>query len=128
MKVIFFDGICGLCNHFVDFMLKVDRKGLYRFSPLQSDFARSQLPPAMTENLKTLVLLDEGRIFTKSEAVIRILTYIGGPWKMVYVGRLLPKFILDKAYDLISENRYRLFGRKDTCRIPTEEERNRFVI
>jgi predicted DCC family thiol-disulfide oxidoreductase YuxK len=128
MKVIFFDGVCGLCNNFVDFVLKVDKKRLYKFSPLQSEFARNHLPLTLTEDMKSVVLFDEGKIFIKSEAVVKILSDIGGAWKIATFARLLPKFISDKAYDMVAENRYKLFGRKETCRLPTPEERSRFVI
>lgn len=128
MKVIFFDGVCGLCNGFIDFIMKVDKDLLFHFSPLQSDYARSHLPPEYTEDLKSVVYLKDNKIFSKSEAVIEILRDIGGFWKLASIGSLLPGFLRDKAYDMIAQNRYSLFGKKETCRLPTPEERGRFVI
>lgn len=128
MKVIFFDGVCGLCNGFVDFIIKIDKKGEFKFSPLQSDYALKNLPAEYTKDLKSIVYLDNGKVLSRSEAVIKILNDIGGIWKMAAIGKWLPATLRDAAYDMVAQNRYHLFGRKETCRIPTPEERSRFVI
>lgn len=129
MKVIFFDGYCGLCNGFVDFILKIDKEAKFKFSPLQSEFAAQRLPEAYTKDLKSVVYLDDkNNLYTKSEAVMKILSDIGGVWKSALVGKLLPESLRDHAYNMVAENRYKLFGKKDTCRLPTPEERTRFII
>lgn len=125
--IIFFDGVCGLCNGFVDFIMAIDHKKRFLFSPLQSEFAKTHLPPEMTQDLKSVVLLSEGKLHTKSAAVIKVMSEIGGIWKVVTLGKLLPAALSNKVYDMVAENRYRLFGKKETCRLPTEEERQRFV-
>lgn len=128
MKVIFFDGVCGLCNGFVDFILKIDKKEKFLFCPLQSDYAKKNLPAEYSHDLKSVVYLHEGKIHSRSDAVIQILSEIGGPWSLAFAGKILPTCIRDRAYNLIAENRYKIFGKKETCRLPTPEERARFVI
>jgi predicted DCC family thiol-disulfide oxidoreductase YuxK len=128
MRVIYFDGVCGLCNRFVDFILKIDRRRRFTFSPLQSDYAKANLPSAYTQDLKSVVYQTEDAVYVRSEAVMRILCDVGGVWRAAGLGGVLPASIRDRAYDLVAENRYKLFGRKETCRLPTPEERSRFVI
>lgn len=127
MKVIFFDGVCGLCNGFVDFVLKIDKKNEFMFSPLQSDYAKNHLPEEYTKDLKSVVYFNDGKIISRSAAVIKILSEIGGIWKFATIGNVLPEKLRDSAYDMVAKNRYKLFGRKETCRLPTPEERARFV-
>lgn len=127
-QVIFFDGVCGLCNGFVDFVISADKKNKFLFSPLQSEFAQKELPIEMTRDLTSVVLLKNGRTFRKSEAVLEVLGDLGGIWKISTLGKVLPPFIADKAYDLVAQNRYRLFGKKETCRLPSAEERKKFVL
>lgn len=98
------------------------------FSPLQSDFARLNLSQEYTNDLKTLVLMKDGKLYVKSWAIIHILLEIGGIWKIVLIGRLFPRFLLDNLYDLVAKYRYKTFGKKKNCRIPTPEEKSRFVI
>ncbi len=128
MKIIFFDGVCGLCDGFVNFILKIDKEKKFMFSPLQSDFARLNLSQEYTNDLKTLVLMKDGKLYLKSWAIIHILLEIGGIWKIVLIGRLFPRFLLDNLYDLVAKYRYKTFGKKKNCRIPTPEEKSRFVI
>jgi predicted DCC family thiol-disulfide oxidoreductase YuxK len=127
-KVVFFDGVCGLCNGFVDFVIKHDSKKSFHFSPLQSDYAKQMLSTELTNDLKTVVVQIEGKIYKKSEAVFEVLKNLGAPWSMAVMLQILPSSLLNWAYDLIASNRYRLFGKKSTCRIPTPEERERFIL
>ncbi len=128
MKIIFFDGVCGLCDGFVNFILKIDKEKKFVFSPLQSDFARLNLSQEYTDDLKTLVLMEDGRLYLKSRAIIHILLEIGGIWKIALIGKLFPRFLLDSLYDLVAKYRYETFGKKKNCRLPTPEEKSRFVI
>lgn len=126
-NVIFFDGYCGLCNGFVDFVMSIDKEEKFKFSPLQSEFAQRNLPPEMTANLDSVVFLKEGKTYRKSKAVIRILEDMGGIWKFATIGKVMPETLLNSAYDLVAKNRYKLFGKKETCRLPTPAERARFI-
>lgn len=128
MKVIFFDGYCGLCNGFVDFMMRVDRKAVFKFSPLQSEFAMANLKPEDVTDLKSLVVLVEGETHRKAKGVLLALSSLGGWWKLISILRIIPASILNFCYDLIATNRYRLFGKRQTCRLPTPEERTRFIL
>lgn len=127
MKIIFFDGVCGLCNGFVDFILKVDKHQSFTFSPLQSEYAAQHLSAEHIKDLTSVVYLKDGKKFLKSRAVIEILSDIGGVWKLAVIGKAIPDPLRNKAYDLVAANRYKFFGKKETCRLPTPEERARFL-
>ena len=126
-RVIFFDGVCGLCNGFVDFVLPRDKNKALLFSPLQSEKAAEYLSPELVEDLTTIVFYDAGKIYVRSEAVLRALAYLGSFWKILPGFLVLPAFIRDSLYRFIATNRYRWFGEKETCRLPTADERERFL-
>lgn len=126
--VIFFDGVCGLCNGFVDFVLSQDKNKKFLFSPLQSDFAKKNLPAPFTEDLTSVVLMINGETLSKTDAVLRVMKELGSGWRILTIGQYLPAFLRNKLYDMVATNRYRLFGKKETCRLPTEEERQRFIL
>lgn len=127
-NVIFFDGVCGLCNRFVDFVMGIDDDSEFIFSPLQGEFARKVLPSQYVTDMKSVVLLKKNKeLYTQSNAVIEILGEVGGIWSLAKVANILPQGILDKAYDMVAENRYDLFGKREECRIPTAEERSKFI-
>ncbi|MFN8791716.1 MAG: thiol-disulfide oxidoreductase DCC family protein [Bdellovibrionales bacterium] len=126
--VLFFDGVCGLCSAAVDFVMARDRRAQFHFSPLQSDYAKTHLEPALYESLGTLVLRVDGQVLTKSDAVIKIAELLGGVWRIAILGRLFPRAVRDALYDFVARHRYRWFGKKETCRLPTPEERARFYL
>ncbi len=126
--VVFFDGVCGLCNRFVDFVLRRDPKGLFLFSPLQGETAARRLDTADIADLKTVVVFDGDRAYRKSAAVIRVLGRLGGFWRAAAgLMWIVPRPIRDLGYSWIANNRYAIFGKKETCRLPTAEERSRFL-
>lgn len=127
--VIFFDGVCNLCNTSVQFIIKLDKKALFRFSSLQSEYAQSVLPLTLSDtgNLQSLVLKSQGKFLTKSSAVLGIVKHLSSPWSLMYVFILIPKFIRDGLYILIAKNRYKWFGRRDECMIPSEDLNSRFI-
>jgi predicted DCC family thiol-disulfide oxidoreductase YuxK len=127
-SILFFDGVCGLCNKSVDFVLVRDRRGAIQFAPLQGDTARHLLPPADRENLDSMVLWVKGQSYRKSAAVVRVLWRLSAGWQIL--GTLLwliPLPLRNLGYSLIARNRYRFFGKKETCRMPSPEERQRFL-
>lgn len=127
--VFFFDGVCGLCDGTVSFVMKVDKKKTLRFSPLQSEYARKELPPVWTADLQSMVLKDGGQVYTQSDAVLRVLEYLGGFWWILgRTLRLVPKKLRDPIYSLIAKYRYKIFGVKSECRIPSPQERSRFIL
>lgn len=128
MKIIYFDGVCGLCNGFVDFVLKIDSKKIFKFSPLQGNYASTQLPKYLTEELSSVAVSVDGKVYTKAEAVTTILTEIGGIWSCVKIFSLFPLTMQNTIYDFVARHRYHIFGKKNSCRLPTADEKERFVI
>ena len=126
--IVFFDGVCGLCSAFVDFLFKYDQRAIFKVATLQGKIAADELkdlPEA--KNIKSIVLKDEKGIHLRSSAVLKILTRLGGVWTLTYPFFLVPTPIRDWIYEFIAKNRYEWFGKKETCRIPTAEERSRFL-
>jgi len=126
-QILFFDGVCGLCNRVVDFLMRISAEHSLKFAPLQGATAKEILPKKYVENLDTLVYFRDGKLWTKADAVARILQDIGGIWALAAVLRFLPAFVTNFGYDLVATNRYKIFGKKASCRMPTPEERARFL-
>ncbi|AFC33131.1 YuxK [Paenibacillus mucilaginosus 3016] len=127
--VIFYDGVCGFCQKIVQFILPRDPEGKFRFVAIQSEFGRRVLTEhgLDPEELSTFVLLDRGKIYTRSTAGLRVLRELGGLWKLLYLFIIVPRPLRDLVYKLIASNRYRLFGRTDACMLPRPQERARFL-
>lgn len=126
--VLFFDGVCGLCSSVVDFVLSEDREERFIFSPLQSEYATQRLTSQQTQNLESLVLIEEGKVYEKSDAVIRIGLNLGGIYRTAGLFRTIPRSLRDKIYDYVAKHRYRWFGKQETCRLPTPAEKTRFRL
>lgn len=129
MKIVFFDGHCGLCNHLVDWLIRRDKKSVLKFAPLQGPTARKLLPesPDPGGEVFTVLYLREGKIHDRSTAALLCLVDIGGPWKTAGAFLLLPKLLRDLIYNLVVRARYLLVSRLETCRIPLPEERLRIL-
>jgi predicted DCC family thiol-disulfide oxidoreductase YuxK len=126
--IVYFDGECNLCNRLVDFVIRRDRRRRFRFAPLQGETARRHLPASLTgTGLETIVLERETGLQFRSDAVLAILATLGGPWSGFGILRVLPRTLRDGAYNYIARNRFRWFGRRETCRVPTLEERRSFL-
>jgi predicted DCC family thiol-disulfide oxidoreductase YuxK len=125
MNLILFDGVCNLCNGFVSFIIGQDKNGVFKFASLQSSYAEKLLNEDSQE-LNTVIFFDGTYFFKKSDAVFQIAKQLPN-FKWVAVFSFLPKFIRDGIYDLIARNRYKIFGKRDVCRIPTKELQNRFL-
>lgn len=130
--VIFFDGVCGLCNRFVDFVIKRDSGRIFRFSPLQGkNFEELRGKYPWVEGQNSIVVLfrivNRDVVFFRSRAVFFILNELGGGWKILSILKVIPAPITDLVYRIISKIRYRLFGKKESCRLPTPEERTVFL-
>ena len=132
--VIVFDGVCVLCNGWVAFLLRHDRRGRYRYAAMQSDAGRALLashgldPDDPASFL--LVERDVGaqpRISTESDAIRRVLAGLGGSWRVAHLVALLPRPLRDAAYRWLARNRYRWFGRHEACSVPAPEHRQRFL-
>ncbi|MGZ3744956.1 MAG: thiol-disulfide oxidoreductase DCC family protein [Pseudobdellovibrionaceae bacterium] len=125
--IIFFDGICPLCNGFVDQVVRKDHKFQFLFAPLQGETAKENLPFLDPSHLETIVLLESERKYERADAILRILTRLGGFYKMFIIGYLLPSFARDALYSWVARHRYSWFGQLDSCRLPTPNETMRFL-
>lgn len=126
-KILFFDGVCNLCNWFIDFSIRRDKSGKIFFSPLQSDIALKKLGPQYTKGLPSVVYFREGEVFSESTAALIVLSDLGGVLALFRVFLIIPKIFRDPVYRWIARNRYRWFGRRETCRLPSEHEKTRFL-
>ena len=126
MRVIYFDGYCGLCDRLVRFVLPRDHRGRYHFATLSGTTAAARLGPEAAGS-ETVVLDDEGRLRIRSDAALAILAGLGGPWMLLGVLRVIPRPVRDAVYDWIARHRHRWFGRLEACRVPTPAERARFL-
>ena len=130
--VLLYDGVCGFCNWTVQTLLRCDPSGRLRFAALQSEYGRTIVSrhPNL-EGVDSVVLIepsnDGERVSVRSTAALRLVGYLGGAWRLLLVLYLIPVPIRDAGYDLFARYRYRLFGRLDTCAIPTPEVRARFL-
>lgn len=129
MKVILFDGVCNLCNGSVNWVIDHDKKELFKFAALQSDFGKQTISKAgLTQNyLNTIVLVDGSAIYTKADAVLEILKQIGGIYSLAVIFYVVPAFLRNYLYDIVAANRYKWFGKSDSCRVPTAELKARFL-
>lgn len=128
-KVILFDGVCNFCNYWVNFVIKRDKNDLFRFASLQSEYAQDILKniKLSTEDFDTFVLIDSDKFYKKSTAALMVLKHISGWLKIIYPLIILPKGIRDLIYSVIAKYRYKIFGRSELCRIPSEFEKSKFL-
>lgn len=126
-KIVFFDGVCGVCNWSVDLLLKLDDERELWFSPIQGEAAKVILPEDRRGNVDTICFWDGERLFVRTDALLEIGRTLGGIFWVFYPLKVLPAEWRDWAYDAFAKRRYRWFGKKEACRIPTPEERARFL-
>ncbi len=126
--VVFFDGFCGLCSGAVDFLIARDTQKKFKYSPLQGEYIKALNVNIDTNNLDTLYVYDGFKIFEKTKAWTLLAYELGGFWKFLSIcSKIVPVFILDFFYDLIARYRYKIFGKKETCRLPSPEQRDLFL-
>jgi predicted DCC family thiol-disulfide oxidoreductase YuxK len=134
VHLVLYDGVCGLCNRLLQFLLKHDHRSVFSFASLQS--ARGKAMVARwggdPEDLTSFYVVadfrtTQARVVTKSDAALFVTHELGWPWTLARVGGVLPLALRDRLYDVIARNRYRVFGRYEQCLIPSEESRGRFV-
>jgi predicted DCC family thiol-disulfide oxidoreductase YuxK len=126
--IIFFDGVCAMCNTFVNLVLRVDRGETFLFAPLQGTTARELLPSLPEDPSEwSMIYLDERGIHDQSDASLQVYRRLGGIWRLLSLAQYIPRSIRNPIYRVIARNRYRWFGRKEQCRIPSARERQRFL-
>ena len=135
MLIVLYDGVCGLCNRLVQFLIKRDKRGSLRFASLQSEFAakvlsRHGIDPADLDTVHVVMNYEQPdeRILNRSDAILRASRQLGGFWKTVALaGRIIPRPLRDLVYRFVAGNRYRVFGKYDTCMLPEPGQRSRFI-
>jgi predicted DCC family thiol-disulfide oxidoreductase YuxK len=127
--LILFDGVCNFCNASINFVIDHDRAGRFRFASLQSDYGQSVLSQYNKNNtdFDSVLLVSEGNLYEKSAAALEIARYLDG-YAWLYGFRFIPTFIRNFVYDIVARYRYRIFGKSNTCRLPTEAEKYLFMI
>lgn len=128
--VILFDGVCNLCNQSVQFIIRKDKKKQFYFASLQGQTGQDLLDrfDLSKDHFSSFVLVQNDKVYTKSTAVLRLMKLLGGWWKLWYAFAIVPPFIRDAAYSFVAANRYRWFGKRESCMLPTPELSSRFLV
>lgn len=135
MPIILYDGVCGLCNSLVQFLIKRDKRGALRFASLQSDFAakvlgRHGIDPTDLDTVHVVVNYEQPdeRVLNRSDAILRAWSELGGFWKtLAAIAQIVPRALRDLVYRFVAGNRYRVFGKYETCMLPDPNQRSRFL-
>ena len=127
--LLLFDGVCNLCNSSVQFVIKHDKKQQFLFSSLQSDAAKEILLQydETNLNLDSIILIYNAKIYSKSSAILKIVKLLGDFYSFGIIFYIIPKFIRDKVYDFIAKNRYKWYGKRESCMLPNKDLKNRFL-
>ena len=128
-KIIFYDGHCNLCNGFVNAIIKLDKKSIFLFAPLNGNHAKNLLKKNKIKNttIDSVVLFNNNNISYKSKAVIEILISLGGIYRVLVMTKIIPRAILDWLYDIVAKNRYSWFGKHDRCMVPDKKIISKFL-
>jgi predicted DCC family thiol-disulfide oxidoreductase YuxK len=133
-RIVLYDGLCGMCDAVVQFLLRRDRKDAFRFAPQQGEAARQVLARHALDSatMETICVIEnynspQEAVYTRSDAALLIAEGLGGIWTLTLAARLLPRSFRDACYDFVARNRYRIFGRRTECRLPCEEDKHRFL-
>lgn len=127
--IVLFDGVCNFCNSSVNFIIERDRAGYFKFAPLQSEIGEKLLAENGVDRVETdsVVLIEDGKVYTHSTAALRVARRLDGAWRWLSYLTFVPRVVRDAAYKLFARYRYRLFGKKDECMLPSPEIRARFL-
>lgn len=127
--IILFDGVCNLCNHSVQFVIRHDNKKLFRFAALQSEIGQQLMKQNDLESAgnNTIILIQSNKHFTRSTAALLVCKQLNGAWKILFGFIIVPQFLRDAVYNFVAKNRFRFFGKKDECMIPTKDLMDRFL-
>ncbi len=127
--VLLFDGVCNLCNGLVQFVIRRDPEGHFRFASLQSEAGQTLAAEAglPTDDLTTAVLYHQGHFHLKSDMALEVARQLGGFWRVFYAFRIIPRAIRNAVYDWVARNRYQWFGKRESCMIPTPDLKARFL-
>lgn len=128
--VVLFDGVCHLCNSSVNFIIRHDPRKQFKFTPLQSSTGQDLLREygLATENFETVVLIEDRKSYTRSTAALRVARRLNNLWPLTYMFIIIPQFMRDAIYVLIAKNRYKWFGKREICMMPTPDVKERFLL
>jgi predicted DCC family thiol-disulfide oxidoreductase YuxK len=128
-NILLFDGVCNLCNGAINFIIDIDKKGVIKFASLQSAIGQEllQMHQLPTQNFNSLVFVHEGKAYQKSTGVLLLAKELGGVYQLAVLLLVVPRFIRDFVYDQVAQNRYKWFGKSDSCRMPTPALKARFL-
>jgi len=128
-KIILFDGVCNLCNNSVTFVIKRDKKDKFRFAALQEDAGKRLIEQYGIDTSKTdsIILIENGKAYVKSTAALRVARHLGGLYPLSYAFMIIPNFIRNWVYDYVARNRYKWYGKKESCMIPTPDLKEKFL-
>lgn len=126
--LLLFDGVCNLCNGFVQWVIVRDKKGVFKFAALQSETGQQELKKLgkNTETFDSVVLIAGSKVFTQSDAAIEVAAQLGGIWSFTPILRVFPRFLRNAVYNWVARNRYRWFGKREQCMLPRPEWKDRF--
>ena len=128
-KIILFDGVCNLCNSSVTFVIQRDKKDVFRFAALQEPVGQLLIKKHQIDTSKTdsIILIDGNKAYVKSTAALKVARHLGGAYPLLYSFMIVPNFIRNWVYDYIAKNRYKWYGKKESCMIPTPELKSKFL-
>lgn len=126
-RIVYFDGVCSVCNGFVDFLISRDRNHSLQYATLQGETAKNNLDEELYKNMNSIIFQSDEKVYTRSNAALMALSSLGGFWKFAVWLRLIPQIIRDCVYRVIAKNRYNWFGKRDKCRVLTESEKERIL-
>jgi predicted DCC family thiol-disulfide oxidoreductase YuxK len=129
-NLILFDGVCNFCNTAVQMVIEIDRQKIFKFAPIQSELGQQLYHQHGLDasDIQTLMLVDGDKVWTKSDAVLEVLSRLDGGWQLLGGFKAMPKPVRDWAYSEFARQRFVLFGRRDACMVPTPELRERFIL
>lgn len=125
--IVFFDGVCNLCQGSVRYLIKHDKKEVLKFASLQGNYAKDFVNETEIQSMQSILFFDGKMLYKKSTAVLKLSRLLGGWYQLLLLGYILPRFFRDWLYNIVAKNRYRWFGKKDQCMLPSIGFKNRFL-
>ena len=125
--IVFFDGVCNLCQGSVRYLIKHDKKGVLKFASLQGNYAKDFVNETEIQSMQSILFFDGKMLYKKSTAVLKLSRFLGGRHQVLLLGYILPRFVRDWLYNIVAKNRYRWFGKKDQCMLHFKGFENRFL-